>query len=204
MKKIYIVLLLVAIGYCGLAQTAVYARFITYNSQVLKTDGSVGSGSLITATSIDPSNLEFFKLTTFTQGVEQVLNIGSQSTGAGAGKIGFNPFTFSRPADGASPAFFQNAASGTPYRTIEVFFTDPSNKIAVKQLYKLAAIKTVNWAAASCSADCPGVIENISVEYGGQIVTVYKSGATTLSTPIVKGWNRVKNISDNDPTVIIQ
>jgi type VI protein secretion system component Hcp len=204
MKKIFIALLFSAGSYYAMAQVTVYARFITYSSQVLKTDGSLGSGSLITATSIDPNSQEFFKLTTFTQSVEQVLNIGSQSTGAGAGKISFNPFIFSRPADAASPLFFQNSASGTPFRTVEVFFTDASNKIAQKQLYKLAAIKTINWAAASCSADCPGVIENVSFEYGGQIVTIYKSGTTTLSTPIVKGWNRVKNISDNDPNTIIQ
>ena len=28
--------------------------------------------------------------------LEQVLNIGSQSTGTGAGKIGFNPFSITR------------------------------------------------------------------------------------------------------------
>jgi len=30
-------------------------------------------------------------------GIEQVLNIGSQSSGAGAGKVTFNPFSITRP-----------------------------------------------------------------------------------------------------------
>src|SRR3954470_16812191 len=121
MKKHCFIFLLMAICFAGHAQTAVYARFISYTSQVLKTDGSVASGALITANSIDPSSPELFKITTLNVDVEQTLNIGSQATGAGAGKITFNPLSFSRPVDGASPIFFQNAASGTPYRTIEVF-----------------------------------------------------------------------------------
>ena len=38
--------------------------------------------------------------------VEQVLNIGSQSSGAGAGKVTFNPFSITRHVDKASPVLF--------------------------------------------------------------------------------------------------
>jgi hypothetical protein len=38
--------------------------------------------------------------------VEQTLNIGSQSSGAGAGKVTFNPFSITRKVDRASPVFF--------------------------------------------------------------------------------------------------
>ena len=41
--------------------------------------------------------------------IEQPLNIGSQSSGAGAGKVTFNPFSITRKIDKASPIFFQNA-----------------------------------------------------------------------------------------------
>jgi murein endopeptidase len=33
-------------------------------------------------------------------------NIGSQSSGAGAGKVTFNPFSITRKVDRASPVFF--------------------------------------------------------------------------------------------------
>jgi hypothetical protein len=33
---------------------------------------------------------------------------GSQSSGAGAGKVSFNPFSITRKIDRASPIFFQN------------------------------------------------------------------------------------------------
>jgi hypothetical protein len=39
--------------------------------------------------------------------IEQTLNIGSQSTGAGAGKVTFNPFSITRKVDRASPVFLQ-------------------------------------------------------------------------------------------------
>jgi type VI protein secretion system component Hcp len=186
------------------AQTAIYARFTNYSSQVLKTDGTTGSDGLITATSIDPSNPEFFKLTTFTENVEQTLNIGSQSTGAGAGKITFNPVAFSRPVDGISPLLLSVAASGTAFRTVEIFFVDASNSITVKQLYKLAAVKTIAWSGASCSADCPAVIENLTLQYGGLIDFVYKAGGKPLAAPVIKGWNMVSNVADNDPNAIIR
>ena len=35
--------------------------------------------------------------------------IGSQSSGAGAGKVTFNPFSITKKTDRASPQFFQNA-----------------------------------------------------------------------------------------------
>ena len=204
MKQALLFLLLVFSFYCGQCQLSVYARFTGYDNQVLTTDGSAGNSGLISANTIDPSSPEFFKLSTFTQSVEQTLNIGSQSTGAGAGKIAFNPIGFSRPADRISPILFSHAASGTPYQTIEVFFTDGSGRIATKQLYKLAAVKTVSWAAASCTNDCPAVIETVTIEYGGQIVFMYKSPTGYLSTPVIAGWNRVKNVQDNDPNAVIK
>jgi bacteriocin-like protein len=42
----------------------------------------------------------------YTFDIEQTLNIGSQSNGAGAGKVTFNPFSITRKVDRASPVFF--------------------------------------------------------------------------------------------------
>ncbi|MFZ1906734.1 MAG: PEP-CTERM sorting domain-containing protein [Steroidobacteraceae bacterium] len=44
----------------------------------------------------------------FSFDVEQVLNIGSQSSGAGGGKVTFNPFTITKSADGTSASFFSD------------------------------------------------------------------------------------------------
>ena len=50
--------------------------------------------------------------------IEQTLNIGSASSGAGAGKITFNPFSITRKVDRASPIFFQMACSGKSFQTV--------------------------------------------------------------------------------------
>ncbi len=39
-------------------------------------------------------------------GQQPTLSIGSQSTGAGAGKVTFNPFSITRKVDRSSPIFF--------------------------------------------------------------------------------------------------
>ena len=42
--------------------------------------------------SIAPKGSVHFEVTDYSFDIEQVLNIGSQSSGAGAGKVTFNPF----------------------------------------------------------------------------------------------------------------
>lgn len=44
--------------------------------------------------------------------VDAAANIGSQSAGAGAGKVTFNPFSITRKIDKASPLLFQAAVKG--------------------------------------------------------------------------------------------
>src|ERR1700677_3379543 len=59
-----------------------------------------------------------FEVEDFSFDVEQTLNIGSQSTGAGAGKITFNPFSITRKIDLQSPTFFNMACSGTAFKFV--------------------------------------------------------------------------------------
>ncbi len=53
-----------------------------------------------------------FEVETFSFDVEQTLNIGSQSSGAGAGKVTFNPFSITRKIDRSSPNLFRGALPG--------------------------------------------------------------------------------------------
>ena len=46
--------------------------------------------------STDSTELGDEQLAAVSGGIEQVLNIGSQSSGAGAGKVTFNPFSVTR------------------------------------------------------------------------------------------------------------
>ncbi len=59
-----------------------------------------------------PNNAKsgLFEIEDFSFDIEQTLNIGSQSTGAGAGKVTFNPFSITRKIDRASPTLFEQPA----------------------------------------------------------------------------------------------
>ncbi len=91
-------------------------------------------------------------------------------------------------------------ASGTPFKTAEVFFVSAENVVQVMQTYKLVAVKSVAWSAASGES----VIETVSFEYGGLVVTVNQQEPDGTIDILQTGWNRVKNVSDSDLSIVIK
>ncbi|MDA9520124.1 hypothetical protein XI06_07050, partial [Bradyrhizobium sp. CCBAU 11434] len=73
-----------------------YVRFSMYDGTTFTVDGN-----------------KLFGLHGFSFSDDQTLNIGSQSTGAGAGKVTFNPLHLSFSQLGLDPKLFQMLASGT-------------------------------------------------------------------------------------------
>ena len=47
-----------------------------------------------------------FEIEDYSFDIEQTLSIGSQSSGAGAGRVTFNPFSITRKIDVATPKLF--------------------------------------------------------------------------------------------------
>lgn len=141
-----------------------------------------------------------FEVEDFSFDVEQTLNIGSQSSGAGAGRITFNPFSITRKIDRASPRLFEMACSGTSFETVALGARkssggDQSGTIYLVFKFKLVAVKTIGW-----SYDDESPKETTTFEYGGLQVhyTVQKPDGSPGQT-LAGGWNRVKNIKDQDP-----
>ncbi|MGA7825491.1 MAG: PEP-CTERM sorting domain-containing protein [Steroidobacteraceae bacterium] len=65
-----------------------------------------------------------FEVDDFSFDIEQVLNIGSQTAGSGAGKITFNPLTITSSADSTSASFFSDVETpegATRYQITLVF-----------------------------------------------------------------------------------
>jgi type VI secretion system secreted protein Hcp len=139
-----------------------------------------------------------FEVEDYSFDIEQVLNIGSQSSGAGAGKVQFNPFSITRKIDCASPIFFQNSCSGKPFKEVGLGMRKSAGNAASGVMYlvftfKLVAVKTVSWAHDEESPK-----ETVTFEYGGlNIQYCQQKPDGTLYAPITKGWNRVKNIADD-------
>ena len=53
-----------------------------------------------------------FEIDDFSFDIEQVLNIGSSSSGAGSGKVTFNPFQITKKTDSSSPNLFEACVTG--------------------------------------------------------------------------------------------
>lgn len=182
-----------------------YMQFIPYKGDPLKGESQVD----ISKSSSDPLLKDFksgalFEIEDYSFDIEQTLNIGSQSTGAGAGKVTFNPFSITRKIDRASPTLFQNACSGTPFKLVSLVLRksaggDTAGVGFLRYDFKLVAVKTI-----SISHDDESPKENITFEYGGLVVRYSPQKPDgTMDALINTGWNRVKNISDADPAVVI-
>lgn len=149
------------------------------------------------------ANNGLFEIEDFSFDIEQVLNIGSQSTGAGAGKVTFNPFSITRKIDCFSPLLFQNACSGTPYQKVSLGLQKSSggNTAAATYLvfnFKLVAVKTISW-----SYDDEAPKETVTFEYGGlQCFYSPQNPDGSFKAQVPGGWNRVKNISDTTNAAI--
>jgi type VI secretion system secreted protein Hcp len=146
-----------------------------------------------------PSHL--FEVTEYSFDLEQTLGIGSQSTGAGIGKVQFNPFSITRLIDCASPILYKMACAGKSFETVGLGVRKSAGAQAAGVMYlaftfKLVAVKT--WALAH-SDDGPS--ETVTFEYGGLCMQYsIQAPSGKLGKIIPGGWNRVRNIAVDDPT----
>lgn len=145
----------------------------------------------------DDGGCGLFEIEDYSFDIEQVLNIGSQSSGAGAGKITFNAFSFSRKIDCASSIFFQQACSGTPFAQVGLGLRKAAGGAQSGVMYlaftfKLVAVKTLSW-----SHDDEAPKETVTFEYGAMNIQYCQQKADGhLAKVKYGGWNRVKNIAD--------
>lgn len=144
-----------------------------------------------------------FEIEDFSFDIEQTLNIGSQSTGAGAGRVTFNPFSITRKIDRFSPGLYEKACSGTPFQIVHLGLKKSAGGNTTGVIYlifrfKLVAVKTISW-----SYDDESPKETVTFEYGGlQVHYSPQNPNGTLETAISGGWNRVRNVQDRDDKVI--
>lgn len=181
-----------------------YMYFYDYNDQYMKSESQVSD---VNAKEPLWAKYKFndalsakglFEVEDFSFDIEQVLSIGSQSSGAGAGKVTFNPFSITRKIDKSSPEFFAMACSGTSFKRVTLGARKAQGGNAAGGIYlvfqfKLVAVKTLSW-----SYDDEAPKETITFEYGGLMVqySLQKPDGTFDTVDYKKGWNRVKNIAD--------
>jgi type VI secretion system secreted protein Hcp len=178
--------------------------YLDAESQV---DLSQNKEPLMTAPTAAFAAGKVFEVDDYSFDIEQTLSIGSQSSGAGAGKVTFNPFSITRKIDKASPIFFEMACSGTAFAQVTLALrksagNGTSGQIFLRFDFKLVAVKTISWAH---NDEAPN--ETVTFEYGGLQVRYNQqdpSGAMTGGKAAIYagGWNRVKNVKDQGATII--
>lgn len=180
-------------------------KFLGSESQVTWNDTSPlakdSSNGIDMAAAAKATPAGIFEIEDYSFDIEQTLNIGSQSSGAGAGKVTFNPFSITRKIDVSSPIFFQMACAGQPFKNVSLLLRKSSGgpsgtpmtsgSTFVRFDFKLVAVKTVAW-----SHDDESPKETITFEYGQLQVRYTAQKPDGSMDKINQGsWNRVNNVS---------
>ncbi len=174
-----------------------FMLFETYGGDTVKSESQVSLGDLKGDTIGTPFKAKegsLFEVTTFSFDVEQTINMSSQSSGAGAGKIQFNPFKITRKIDRATPEFFKHACQGTPFKVVTLGFrkasgTSTSGLFFLRFDFRLVALKSINW-----SHDDESPTEDLEFEYGGlQVVYGRQKSDGSIETINPAGWNKLTN-----------
>jgi type VI secretion system secreted protein Hcp len=136
-----------------------------------------------------------FNVSSFDLGASAPTNIASATTGAGAGKVTFQPFTVTKTVDKYSSDLFLDLAAGTHLASAEIIVrkADASGMaVPVAQyLMKLVAITSIHVSGTSKQTT-----ETIQGEYGAIQFVFYGQKADGTPTPVsAGGWNQVKNTS---------
>ncbi len=129
----------------------------------------------------------------------QTLNIGSQSGGSGAGKVTFNPFSFSKKPDSHSPELFSKLCNGNPFQKVSLDVLNTAGASYLNFTMGLVALRSL---ALSVSAGDSTPVESITVEYGHAAYSVLSQNPDgSAGKSIGAGWDSTKNVAE-DPAEV--
>jgi hypothetical protein len=136
-----------------------------------------------------------YQLNGFSFDDQQTLNIGSQSSGAGAGKATFNPLNLSFTQANLTPQLLQYLASGTFFKQVDVLGYDGT---ALSVSYSFGQVAGSSLAIAS-GADS----KTVALGYGSEAVTIYSAPCFCSGVLILteSGKVAVENLAVGDLVV---
>ncbi len=206
MKNLYLLLtcFLVSLIFNSASAQDMYikATLAGGTKEILTIDASPNAPKNVTdiALGSKPIDLsDYMTVSSLSYDTEQTLNIGSQTTGAGAGKVSFNPLVVTKKMDASSSKLFIAQCQGKTM-DLEILFvtgTSTGSTVIKKITMQTAAVKTIATASSGDCASCP-INESMSFEYGAIRLYNYSQdnlGKVTALTPV--GWNRITNTIDN-------
>jgi len=142
--------------------------------------------------STDTTHKGEIELYSFSVGAMNPTTIGSGTTGAGAGKISFQPFSITKKTDKASPVLFQNLASGQPYGQALVTLRKAGGTSQVEYLkytFTNVYVESIQWSGSTGGDDAP--IESASFVFGQIQIDYQPQGddGKPVGGAIHGGWN---------------
>ncbi len=138
------------------------------------------------------------EIKSFSLGISNTINIGSQSSGAGAAKAQLHEFTVSKAIDKVSPTLLQLAGSGGHISQMDLYLrkADGGTKgglVFLQYTFKLVYVATIDWSGDE-GDEVPK--EDVTFKYGALEIqfTGQKTNGQKGSTTTGK-WNQVTNNS---------
>ncbi len=146
---------------------------------------------------VSGSQNQEFNVTSFDLGASSpTLNIGSQSAGAGAGKVTFQPFTVTKTVDRYSSDLFLDLAAGKALASAEIIVRKPDATGTATPVAQYL-MKDVLLTNVHISGTAKDTTETIQGEYGAIQFVFYGQTKSGTTQPVsAGGWSQVKNASE--------
>ena len=148
--------------------------------------------TLANGTELTLNNDQLFQLSSFAFDDKQTLNIGSATSGAGAGKVTFNPLTLSFTQQGLAPQLLQMLASGTAFKEVDVL--GYADGVGSTPAHLVDAYSFGLAAAQTLAVDNTGT-DQLGLEYGSEAIQTYAQNVdgSFSKDPTTASWDRVTN-----------
>src|SRR5882757_5420300 len=151
--------------------------------------------SLRDGTTLTADGNTLFGLDGFSLSDDQTLSIGSATTGAGAGKVTFNPLHLSFSQLGLDPKLFLMLSEGTTFKEVDVLGYKTSadgSHLVVDYSFGLVG-------ASKLAIDQTGKTD-LELQYGSQEIQQYhqRPDGSYDPTPDATAWDRVRNVAGFD------
>ena len=131
----------------------------------------------------------------FSMGTENKTTIGSQTSGAGAGKATFDELTITKDVDATSPLLYKQMAMGQNIPSMELIArkagANGSAPIYQRYYFNMSFI-----TSQKQSGDGEGIQETLTFAYGAMQMTSLKQTSTAaVPTSVFSSWSVVLNNS---------
>ena len=125
--------------------------------------------------------------------VSNAATIGSATSGAGAGKVTFGAFQFTKHVSTASPALFDACCQGVHFPSATLYLRKAGGKQEVYLRYDFSLIFVTSIQTKSIDGD-PVPVEVVTLAYGA-LIERYAAQTSTGATSgaLHRGWSQVLN-----------